>query len=362
MDKVILPFLISLLITIVSTPLAIIFAKKYKLVDNPRVRPHPAHVQKRIIPRAGGLPIYIGLIISILLFIPMDKHILGIILAATLLLVIGLIDDVLKNFSPYPRLLMQIIAAGIIVISGTGITFVTNPFGGILRLDQFVFPVEFFGTHNIILLADLLAFIWIVWMMNMINWSKGVDGQMAGIVAVAALTIGFLSIKLFNQGDPNQLAIALLAFITSGVSLGFLIFNWFPSKIMPAFSGSSILGLMIAVLSILSGAKLATALLVMLIPSVDFLYTFFRRIASGKSPFLGDQQHLHHLLLKAGWSHQRISLFYISSCAILGLLATSLSTEGKLFIALAVGVIILGTILWLNSFGHSFEQSDQDNG
>ncbi len=357
-----IPFIFSLIVTLLSVPLTILIAKKYHLIDDPNSRPHPAHVQQRVVPRAGGLAIFIAIIFSILLFIPLDKHIIGIIIVLILLLIIGLLDDKLKNFSPKIRLLFQILAAAIVVASGVGISFVTHPLGGILRLDTIVFPLNFLGPHRIVLFADILAFFWIVWMMNMVNWSKGVDGQMPGIVTVAALTMAFLSFKLYAKGDPNQLPIATLSLIVAGTSFGFLFFNWYPAKIFPGFSGSTILGFMIAVLSILSGAKLATALLVLLVPSVDFLYTFFRRILSKKSPFLGDQKHLHHLLLQRGWSHQRISLFYITSCAILGLLSTELSSEGKLFVLLGIGAASAGIILWLHLFGPSLKRSAQDNG
>ena len=356
MEKVLLAFFTSLILTFISTPLAIKLAKKYGLVTDPEKKPHPAHIQFRIIPRAGGLPIFIGIFIATFLFVPLDKHIFGILIGSLILLITGLLDDKLQNFSPYPRLALQAIAAATVVASGVGISFITNPTGGVLRLDQIVYPINFFGTHNIVLIADIFAFFWIIWMMNMINWAKGVDGQMPGIVTVAATTIGFLSLRLYFQGDPNQLPIAILSFITAGASLGYLPFNWHPAKTLPGFSGSNVLAFMIAVLSILSGAKLATALLVLLIPSIDFFYTFFRRVLSGKSPFYGDQKHLHHLLLKRGLSHSQISLFYILTCAILGYSSTLLSSKEKLFTSLIVGVIVLGSILWLHLFYKEAEE------
>lgn len=362
MTELLLPFTAAFIIAIVATPPAIKLAKKLRLVDDPKLRHHPAHQHQEVLPRAGGLPIFLAILISILLFVPLDKHIIGIILAALLLLINGLLDDRLKNFSPYPRLFIQFLAAGIVVASGVGITFIGNPFGGILRLDQIVVPINIFGEHKIILIADIFALIWIVWMMNMVNWSKGVDGQLPGIIAIAGLTMAFLSYKLFSLGDPNQLPIALLAVVTSGAALGFLLFNWYPAKIIPGFSGSNIFGLMIATISILAGAKLATALLVLLVPSVDFFYTFFRRILTKKSPLRPDNKHLHHLLLKRGLSHRQISLFYIFSCAILGLLATTLTPAGKLFTAIGLGIVILGGIIWLHFFGSLFGRLDRDSG
>jgi UDP-GlcNAc:undecaprenyl-phosphate/decaprenyl-phosphate GlcNAc-1-phosphate transferase len=356
MNLPILPFLISLGLTILAIPFTIAFAKRFKLLDDPNLRPHPAHIQKRVVPRAGGLPIFVGILVTTLLFIPFNKAVLGILLAVFLLLIIGLLDDAIHNLSPYPRLIFQVIAALIVVASGIGISFITNPFGGILRLDSIVIPFYLFGEHSIILIADLFALVWIIWMMNMVNWSKGVDGQMPSIMTVAFITIGFISYRFYTQGDPNQLPIAILSFISAGASLGFLIFNWHPARIFPAFSGSTILGFMLAVLSILSGAKLAIALLVLLVPAIDFFYTLLRRVLTGSSPFFGDQKHLHHLLLHKGWSHPQISLFYLACSVILGLLATNLSSTQKIFTVISGGVIITGAILWL----HLFSKKESD--
>jgi UDP-GlcNAc:undecaprenyl-phosphate/decaprenyl-phosphate GlcNAc-1-phosphate transferase len=183
---------------------------------------------------------------------------------------------------------------------------------------------------------------------------------MPSITLTAFLTIGFLSLNFYNLGDPNQLVIAILSFICAGASLGFLVFNWYPARIFPGFSGSTILGFMIAVLSILSGAKLATALLVLLVPTIDFFYTFFRRILEKKSPLKGDQKHLHHLLLERGFSHRQISLLYALSCVILGLLATNLNSQGKIFTIILAGVIVFGAILWLHLL-QSREEQEQQN-
>lgn len=346
--NILLPLLISFLTTTVAVFPTINLAKRFKLVDNPKTRPHPAHIHKKIIPRAGGLAVFFGLLISMLLFIPIKQPMMGILLGLLILLVVGLLDDKYPNFSPYLRLVSQFIAALMVVLSGIGISFITNPLGGIIH-----FPP---------LISYLLALFWIVWVMNMINWSKGVDGQMPGITTVASLILGLLSLKLYFNGDPNQLNVAQLAFIVTGCSLGLLIFNWYPAKIFPGFSGSTILGFMIAVLSILSGAKLATAGLVLLIPATDFTYTFLRRILQGKSPVWGDRGHLHHRLLEIGLSHEQISLFYILGSVILGATALSLSSGGKLFAAILVATLILGGILWLNFFGGLSKHHAPDNG
>jgi len=356
MGQIILGFISSFLITLLSTPLAINFARKFKLLDDPKKRPHPAHIQNRIVPRAGGIPIFLGITLSILFFAGVNIINLEIILSLTLLLVIGLLDDFLTEFKPWIRLSLQFLAAIFAVGSGIGIDFITNPLGGILYLNSFSFNISSLGQINFI--ADAFAIIWIVWMMNMVNWSKGVDGQMPSITLIAFTTIGLLSLNFYNLGDPNQLVIALLSFICAGASLGFLIFNWYPARIFPGFSGSTIFGFMIAVLSILSGAKLATALLVLLVPTIDFFYTFFRRILEKKSPLKGDQKHLHHLLLERGLSHRQISLLYAGTCITLGFLATNLNSQGKIFTIILAGVIVFGAILWLHLLRSREEQNE----
>ncbi len=351
--EIFLPAIISFLITVSAFPLTIKLAKRFKLLDNPETRPHPAHTQKRIVPRAGGLPIFVGIAIAMLTFIPFERYTVGILAGLFILLLVGLLDDRRQKLSPYFRLLAQFVAAGIAIGSGIGINFITNPFGGIIQLD---------ATPQIALFADFLALIWIVWVMNMINWSKGVDGQMPGIITISALILGLLSLKLNLSADPAQTDLTKLAFITAASAFGLLIFNWHPAKIFPGFSGSTILGFMIAVLAILSGGKLATAGLVLLIPATDFAYTFFRRILQGRSPVWGDRGHLHHKLLEKGFSHEQIALFYILGSVILGAVALNLSSSGKLFAALLIGAILLGGILWLNFFGDYSKQHVPDNG
>lgn len=335
-----LPAAISFLITILAMPLTIKFAKKYNLVD-----------KERAVPRAGGLAVFVGLTLSIIIFTNLRyTQIIGMLASFVILLLVGLADDKYRNLSPYFRLASQFVVGVLFVASGIGIDFITNPLGGIIHL------------NSVPLLPQVLAIFWIVWVMNMINWSKGVDGQMPGIVTVSAIILGLLSLKLNILQDPSQKNVAILSFMTAASSFALLIFNWYPAKIFPGFSGSTILGFMIAVLAILSGAKLATAGLVLLIPATDFAYTFFRRILQGKSPVWGDRGHLHHKMLQAGLSHPQISLFYILGSVILGTVALLLPSQGKLFAASLVASIILGIILWLNFFGSLSKQSDRGNG
>ena len=351
-----LPFLLAFGINIILTPITIFWAKKYGFVDDPKRHKHPATIHKRTIPRAGGLSIFLAFVVTALLVLPMTQKLLGIILGGLILIVVGIIDDRYDLKSSW-KLLVQLLAALIVVGSGIGISFITNPlallgFGAwgtadVIRLDQYQIFFNFFGQHSIIILADLFALFWIVWVANMVNFSSGVDGQMPGVVLITLVVIFAASLRFIGT-DQQQLIVTKLSLIGAGATFGFLIYNFYPAKIFPGDSGSYFLGFLVAVLAILSGAKVGTAILVMAIPLIDGVFTVVRRLAEGKSPFVGDRKHLHHRLLELGWGQRRVALFYYLVCAILGAAALTLHSVEKLFAGVFVAIIVLGGLLWLN--------------
>lgn len=340
-----LPLLVALIVTVIATPLTIFFSKKLGLVDDPKTHKHPALQHTKPIPRGGGIPLFIGTWVAGFIFLPITKVTIGLFIASLIAMVVGTIDDK-YDISRYFRLLTNFVCAAIVVGSGVGITYITNPFGGIIHLDVIRWTFTFFGTHSIVVLADIFALIWIAWIMNMLNWSKGVDGQMPGVVAISSFVIGLLALR-FSLTDPSTLISAHLSFAITGAAIGFLIFNFYPAKIFPGY-GATALYLILAALSILSTSKLATAVLVMGVPMIDALFTVVRRIASGRSPFWMDNKHLHHLLLKLGYTHRNIALFYWIISAILGAVALTLSSKGKLFALIMVAVLVGGGIFFLH--------------
>lgn len=342
-DIIFFPFLISFITVVVATPLSLIFIKKLGIIDDPRKHKHPAILHKKPIPRGGGIPLFIGALTASLIFLPMSKIIISLLIASFFSLIVGVLDDK-YDVSPYKRFFVNILAAGFVVFMGANIPFITNPFGGILFLNKISLP--FFQGTTFVFFSNLIAVLWIVWVMNMLNWSKGVDGQMPGIVAISAIVIGILSLR-FSPLDASSQEAATLSFIIAGASLGFLIFNFYPAKIFPGY-GATAIYLMLAVASILSSAKLATAILVMGVPMTDGLFTIGRRILSGKSPFWHDKKHLHHLLLSLGFGQRRIALFYWVVSAILGTLSLVLSSRGKLFAIIMLVILAGGTILFLH--------------
>jgi UDP-GlcNAc:undecaprenyl-phosphate GlcNAc-1-phosphate transferase len=352
-----LAFFTAFLVTTIATPIALIFIKKMGLYDDPKSHIHPGIIHKKPIPRGGGIPLFIGASVAGILFLPINQITIAIFAAALLALTIGIVDDRLnarsKDASPYLRFSINILCAVIVVGSGVSMSFITSPFGGILYFDH-ILPTIF--SHLPISLAQILSVLWIVWVMNMLNWSKGVDGQMPGIVIISALTIGFLSLR-FPLNDASILTDAVLAFIIAGCMLGFLLYNFHPAKIFPGY-GATAIYLLLAIVSILSSSKLATAILVMGIPTVDALFTILRRLVQRKNPFFGDNKHLHHLLLDLGYSQRQIALFYWCISAILGLVSLTLESKSKLFAIIMVGIITGGGLLCLHLMARYSTEKD----
>lgn len=340
-------FLISFLATLVITPFCIIFIKKLGLWDDPKKRNHPGVLHKIPIPRGGGIPLFLGIFLVSLFFLPLNKTIILLFAASIISLIIGVIDDKF-DISPFIRLSFNFLCATIVVFSGITIPFITNPLGGILHLDAFKIIVPFLNQDLILSLSDFLAIIWIMWVMNMLNWSKGVDGQMPGVLAISAIIIGILSLR-FQSLDSNSIISAKLSFIIAGSSLGFLIFNFHPAKIFPGYGATSVY-LLLAVVSILSSVKIATAVIVMGMPMADGVFTILRRILSKKSPFKSDNKHLYHLLLKTGFSKRKTALFYWFVSAILGIIALALNSWEKLLAIIIISIFVGAILLFLHLF------------
>ncbi|HUQ85641.1 MAG TPA: MraY family glycosyltransferase [Candidatus Limnocylindrales bacterium] len=342
--QIFLSFLTAFIATCVITLISIKIFKKIGLVDDPKLHKHPGIIHKKPIPRGGGIPLFLGAAIAGLLFLPINNITIAIFTASLIMLIVGIVDDKQnaksRDVSPYIRFLINIFTAVIVVGSGISIHFITNPFGGgLIFLDTMRIPI-----FNL-LLSDVLSVMWLIWVMNMVNWSKGVDGQMPGIVAISAIVIGLLSLKL-NPQDLGFLDVKL-SFIIAGSALGFLVFNYYPAKIFPGYGATS-LYLLLGIVSILSSAKLATAVLVMGVPTVDAVFTIIRRVYNKKSPFVHDDRHLHHKLLKLGYTQRQIALFYWNISAILGIISLTLDARSKVFALIMLTVVTGGILLFLH--------------
>ncbi len=318
-------------------------AKKLKLVTDSKTRAHPAHTHKGIIPRAGGVPIFLAFLCSALVFLDLDKIIVGIMIASLVHVLIGLYDDYIDS-SPYSRFIGNFLVAAIVVAAGLGIPYLSNPFGGVVHFDTIVWSFNLFGPHSILVIGDMLAIIWLVWTTNMVNWSKGVDGQLPGFVAIACIFLGLLS-QRFVAHDVNAQTVMTLSFIFAGAYLGFLPFNFYPQKIMPGYGGGGLAGLWLGILAILSFGKIGTAILILAIPTTDAVYSILRRLKNKQSPFKADWGHFHHRLLEIGWGRRRIAVFYWSVSAVLGVASLFLQGIEKVIAFATVSAILLAFIL-----------------
>lgn len=316
-------FLLATGLTTLITPLIIFLYRKNgwdKAHDNSTQRVKDTH--QRNVPRGGGLVIFLGLLLTLATLADWSGQLQAIIVGGLILTVIGMLDD-LFDLNPFLRLATNVLAVAIVIAAGIRIDFVTNPVGvGVIHLDQWTWlPIG-------------LTVIYLTFLINITNWAKGVDGQLPGTVVLAAIFIGFLSLRLTgNQIEQTT----ILSFVTAGSFLGFLFWNFYPQKIMPGYGGGSLAGFLLGVLSILSGAKLATLFMVLALPIADAIFTILRRLIAGKSPFWGDRGHLHHKLLdKYGWGRRRIAVFYWSVTLVMGILALILPTWGKIVAFLIV--------------------------
>src|SRR3989344_2047922 len=248
---------------------------------------------------------------------------------------LGIVDDPAKHKHPkvvHERAVPR--GGGLVIWAGVRIGFVTNPFGGVINLSWWI--------------ADLFAIVWLVSMQNIVGWSSGVDGQMPGFVIVAAVTIAALGWR-FNT-DARQLPVIALAAITAGAYAGFLVWNWYPQKIMPGYGGKSLAGFLLGVLAILSGAKVGALAMVLGIPFIDAIVVVIKRVKEGRSPVWGGYEHLHHLLLDRGWGKRRIAVFYWAMSGILAVAALQLNSTAKWFTMTAITLVVGGGIWWLHYF------------
>lgn len=330
--------ILSSFISAIITPLVRNLFCRFGWIEIPKHKQFKTHNATALtaVPRGGGLPVFVSVLLTSLMFLPTDRHLLAILISGLLSLIIGLVDDVC-DISPKFRLVANLFSALIIVASGIGIAYLNHPFGGIIDLSWPRLYFDLFGSRSIWLLSDLIAILWIVWCMNTVGWSAGIEGQLPGFVSISAFFIGLLGMKY--SADITQWPVIILAGAISGAYLGFLPYNFFPQSIMPGYSGKSLAGLFLSVLAILSGAKLATVVFLLGIPMLDDIFVLAIRIFRYHSFFSPNDIHLHHYLLKIGWSRRRIAISYWIFSLISGIIALQLNSQQKFYTFIGIAII-----------------------
>lgn len=341
------PFIVAFGLSYLLTIPAIKLAKYFSLVTDKRTRHHPAHTHKGIIPRAGGVPIFLALLATTLAVLPLNHVILGILISSALLVIVGTIDDY-SDTSPYIRFILNLLISLLVISYGLGIPYISNPFGGVIRLDQIKWSFEFLGQqHTFLIIGNILAIIWLTWTTNMVNWSKGVDGQLPGFVGITAIFLGLLA-QRFSSHDVSAQTVSLLSFIIAGAYLGFLPHNFYPQKIMPGYGGGGLAGFLLGILAILSFGKIGTAIVILAIPMIDAIYSILRRLKNKQSPFKADWGHFHHRLLEVGWGRRRIAVFYWIVSLVLGIASLFLEGIEKLLAFITIAILLIVFIYLMN--------------
>ena len=331
-------FAAAVLISLAATPTVRRFALAKGIVDHPS---ESRKIHDRPVAYLGGVAIYAAFVIPVLAFMQPTRQLAGLLLGISLLLVVGVIDDA-KGLNPWTKLVWQIVAAGVTLAGGIGITSLTNPFGGTIALDWGRFPVELAGlSFHITPIANALSILWMVGLINAMNFLDGLDGLASGTSVISGFILFLLAVKV---GQPE---VALLSVILTGAALGFLPYNSYPAKIFMGDGGAYFLGLTLALLAIYSGGKLATAFLVLGFAILDSLWAVIRRLSARSSPFKADRQHLHHLLLAAGLSQRlAVLVLYLLSLAF-GLVALAGNSLTKLITMVVLALLMVAITVTL---------------
>ncbi len=286
--------------------------------------------------RLGGIAICFGFFAAVLsdYHLVISREILGLLVGGFFVLLFGLWDD-FRELSFKAQGFFQVAVTAILFIFGIRITTLRNPFGDTIVLsDQGVWPI---------IVGFVLLLLWMLLVLNAVNWLDGLDGLLGGVSFITFLTVFFLSLK----PEVNQPPVAILAIIGAGTMAGFLFFNVHPARILAGTSGSFFVGFLIAVLAIIAGTKIATALLVLVLPIADALWVIGERLLGGDSIFQPDQRHLHYKLRDLGWSEGRIAWFFSLLTALIALIALSTEALGKFIAFLLILLLILSFLLYV---------------
>lgn len=319
------PFFVALAITAAVTPVAIWLAPKIGAMDIPK---DDRRVHNKPMPRFGGIAIFMGIMISLSIFAVEDKGVLSAMLGCSLIYVLGLVDD-LKNLKPAVKMGGQIICAVAVYATGLKIEFITN----------------YFGPGNMAF-GDVTCFIitvlWLVAITNAVNLIDGLDGLAAGISAISALCIGYVA-YIHGQYIPT-----LAMMIIAGGALGFLPYNFHPAKIFMGDSGSQLLGFSIAAFSIMGTVKSTTMVVVVIpalvlgLPIFDTVFAIIRRVIRKQPISMGDKEHLHHRIMRAGFGQRRSVMLMYCVSGLMGIVAVIYSRG---LMVECIGLLLIAAIL-----------------
>lgn len=345
--NIMFPLFISFILTVFITVFTKRIAERLAIVDYPDRYPE-RKIHSAPVPLLGGVAIIISFLISLFILLNLglitdgritESQVIGVIAASILIAIGGALDDK-YNLRAHTQIILPVFAALVVVFSGVSIQYVTNPFvagtgpfgRALLYFDQ---PIA-----GMLTVGSLLTVAWLIGMMYVTKLLDGLDGLVSGIGVIGAIILFMVSL----YWDVPQSGTSILALILAGACAGFLIFNWHPAKVFLGESGALFIGFMLGVLSVISGAKIATALLIMGIPILDVVWVILRRLIKEKrTPFISDRKHLHFRLLDIGLSHRQAVFLLYFLTAIFGSSALFLQSRQKV-IALGLVVVVMVAI------------------
>lgn len=309
MYKNFLPFILAIIISYIMTPIVRKLAFKIGAIDIPK---DSRRIHKEPMPLLGGLAIYISIVICSLVFIPLEREFMAVLIGGTIILISGIIDDK-GDLSPRAKMLFQIIAAIILVMGGVRIEFISNPFStgtALIYLKLLSIPATIF---------------WVVGITNTVNLIDGLDGLAAGVAGISSLVLMVVAASF------GYIHIVILAMIMAGACFGFLPYNFNPAKIFMGDTGALFLGFMLAVVTI-EGVMKSVATIAIIVPIIilgvpifDTAFAILRRLRKGSSITAGDRGHLHHKLLDKGFSQKKTVLILYAISAGFGAFAVLIS-------------------------------------
>lgn len=328
-------FYLTLLLCFLGTVLLTPFIKKLAFKVGATDKPSHRKVHAKIMPRMGGLAIFISFVIGVFLLGLNNIHTIPILTGSFIIVLTGIIDDIF-DISAKVKLFGQIVAALVVVFwGGLHIEFINLPFGGKLEFGMLSIPI---------------TLLWIVGITNAINLIDGLDGLAAGVSSIAFITIlGMAIIK----GD---LYVATLSAVILASTIGFLIYNFHPAKIFMGDTGSLFLGYIISVISLLgfkniTFISLIIPILILGVPISDTFFAIIRRLVNKKPLSAPDKSHLHHCLLRVGFSHRQTVILIYAIAALFGLAAFIFSMSTMWGSLILITVILLALEIFVESIG-----------
>ncbi len=302
------------------------FARRFNAVDQPT---GGRKIHERPIPLFGGLGIGLVMIVCVLTVVSFSisygrnissEQLIGFVVGAGILVIGGLLDD-LFDLNPRVQIIFPIFASISVVLSGTNVDFITNWTGGA--------PISLGWV------SGPITFAWLLLVTYAMKFLDGLDGLVTGQTIIGASLLVLLSLAT-PYYHPT---VAVLAAIVAGAYLGFLPHNFHPAKQFLGESGSTLAGFALGFLSIIGGAKLATGLMALGFPLVDASVVILGRLAHGRSPFRGDNTHLHFKLLRSGLSQRKTVLLLWALSLGFGIAAFGLQTKGKIILLLVLALV-----------------------